>query len=76
MFALLDAMMDRHWRNRPPPIDSETVPTQPPSQWIVDLPLRPAIRLGPFRTRADALDYQLDYLIRQFEEADLTELPF
>jgi hypothetical protein len=75
MFALLDAMMDRHWRNRPPPV-SEIEPSQPPSRWIVDLPPRAGIRLGPFKTRADALDYQLDYLIRQFEEADLIELPF
>jgi hypothetical protein len=64
-------MMSQLWRNHTPPIE-------PPQEgkWVVDVPPRAGVRLGPFKTRADALDYQLDYLIRQFEEADLTELPF
>jgi hypothetical protein len=45
-------------------------------KWVVDLPSRESISIGPFRTRQDALDYRREYLIRQFSEVDPKELPF
>jgi len=48
----------------------------PKTRWVVDLPERPAVRLGSFRTKQAALDYRREYLIRQFAEYDPVELPF
>ena len=72
MFALLDALFNRRPRNVAPP------PNEPvlQSRWIVDLPPIGNIRLGPFRTKQEALDYRREYIIRKLTETNTAvELP-
>ena len=47
------------------------------TRWAVDLPERPAIRLGSFRTKDEALDARREHIIRTIREAsEPIELPF
>jgi len=72
MLALLNALFGRRCRN------TNVVPSIPTeqSQWIVDLPPIGNIRLGPFRTKQEALDYRREYIIRKLTETNTAvELP-
>ena len=72
MFALLDALFNRRPRCEP------AKPDEPvrQSRWIVDLPPIGNIRLGPFRTKQEALDYRREYIIRKLTETNTAvELP-
>ena len=71
MFALLDALLNRKTRKfAAPPLPAEQ------SQWIVDLPPIGNVRLGPFRTKQEALDYRREYIIRKLTETNTAvELP-
>ena len=72
MFALLDALFNRRPRN------VATLPNEPSrqSRWIVDLPPIGNVRLGPFRTKQEALDYRREYIIRKLTETNTAvELP-
>jgi len=61
--------------NQTSSIEQEPEPL-PKSRWVVDLPPRPAIRLGTFRTKEEALDYRREFIIRAIREVDPIELPF
>ena len=72
MLALLDALFNRRCRNVAATSDE---PIQK-SKWIVDLPPIGNIRLGPFRTKQEALDYRREYIIRKLTETNTAvELP-
>jgi hypothetical protein len=71
MLAFLEILIESLCGKSTPPVE-----TKRDGQWVVDLPSREGIRLGPFRTRQDALDYRREYLIKQFAEVDPKELPF
>jgi len=46
-------------------------------RWGIDLPTIPARRLGPFRTKDEALDYRREFIIRTLKDNGRPEeLPF
>ena len=46
------------------------------TRWVIDLPQRPATRLGTFRTKDEALDHRREFIIRTIREIEPIELPF
>jgi hypothetical protein len=72
MFALIDTLMN--WRRRK--FAPSSVEPVRQSRWIVDLPPIGNVRLGPFRTKQEALDYRREYIIRKLTETNTAvELP-
>ena len=72
----LENLIDWIIGRSPDELESEPESTRQ-SQWIVDLPAHPAVRLGSFRTKQEALDYRREYIIRTIREAaEPIELPF
>jgi hypothetical protein len=70
MFDFLINKLRRH---------QEPEPDKPVSKcrWVIDLPTIEGQRLGPFRTKEEALDYRREYIIRKLTETNTAEeLPF
>ena len=75
MLAKLERFIDWLFCHQNEAIESEPEPTLK-TRWVVDLPARPAMRLGNFRTEDEALDARREYIIRTIREVDPIELPF
>jgi len=67
---ILDVLFHRN--NQPSSSEPQTI-----GRWIVDLPEIGNVRLGPFATKNEALDYRREYIIRKLTETNTAEeLPF
>jgi len=72
----LENFVDWLIRRTPDDLEPEPEPIRQ-TRWVVDLPAHPAVSLGSFRTKQEALDYRREYIIRTIREsADPIELPF
>jgi hypothetical protein len=72
MLALLEVLLNRRTRKFAASPDE----LKPSGRWVVDLPAISNVRLGPFRTKQEALDYRREYIIRKLTETNTAvELP-
>ena len=75
MLAKLERMLAWLCGHQTTPVEPDPEPPMR-TRWVVDLPDRPAIRLGGFRSKEEAYDARREFIIRSIKETEPVELPF